>query len=58
MQRGIYYNPDNDFFAFDILVDNEEYKSEYNALEKHESKAINKFINKHANQLVNEYFEE
>ena len=25
VQRGIYYNPDNDFFAFDILIDNKEY---------------------------------
>ncbi len=25
VQRGIYYSPSNDFFAFDILIDNEEY---------------------------------
>lgn len=30
----------------------------YQALEKHESKAINKFLNKHATQLINDYFEQ
>jgi len=25
VQRGIYYNPTNDFFAFDIMLDNEKY---------------------------------
>jgi Rnl2 family RNA ligase len=25
VQRGIYYNPNNDFFAFDILINGEEY---------------------------------
>lgn len=58
-------NPKKDFgkvlgmFCKDILLDFfKEYKSEYDALEKHESKAINKFVNKNANQLVIEYFSE
>ncbi|MGY0427223.1 MAG: RNA ligase family protein [Polaribacter sp.] len=58
-------NPKKDFgkvlgmFNKDILSDFlKEYKMEYGALEKHESKVINKFVNKHANQLVIEYFEE
>ena len=33
------------------------FQDEYNALEKHESKAINKFVNKHAGQLISEYFD-
>ncbi len=57
-------NPKKDFgkvlglFSKDILLDFfKEYQSKYDALEKHESKAINKFVNKHANQLIIEYFE-
>lgn len=34
------------------------YQDKYDALEKHESKAINKFLNKHAGQLINEYFDQ
>lgn len=33
------------------------YLDEYNALEKHESKAVNKFLNKHAGQLIIDYFD-
>ena len=33
-----------------------EFTEEYNALEKHESKAINKFVNKHASEVINQYF--
>ena len=33
------------------------FKNEYDALEKHESKLVNKFLNKHAAQLINEYFD-
>ncbi len=44
-------------FNKDILTDFlKEYQNEYDALEKHESKAVNKFVNKHASQLVAEYF--
>ncbi len=57
-------NPKKDFgkvlgmFNKDILSDFfKEHKTEYDALEKHESKAINKFVNKHAVEVVIEYFE-
>lgn len=32
------------------------FHDKYDALEKHETKAINKFVNKHAGELMNEYF--
>ncbi len=34
------------------------YKAQYDALEKHESKAVNKFLNKHAGELISDYFEQ
>lgn len=45
------YNKDalTDFFK--------TYKEQYDNLEKHESKAVNKFLNKHAGQLINDYFD-
>lgn len=33
------------------------FQDKYDALEKHESKAVNKFLNKHAGQLINDYFD-
>ncbi len=33
------------------------YKDRYEALEKHESKAVNKFLNKHAGKLIDDYFD-
>lgn len=33
------------------------YLVKYEALEKHESKAVNKFLNKHAGELINDYFD-
>ncbi len=56
-------NPKKDYgrilgmFNMDILTDFlKENRAEYDALEKHESKAVNKFVNKHASQLVAEHF--
>ncbi len=56
-------NPKKDFgrvlgmFNKDILTDFlKENRAEYDALEKHENKAVNKFVNKHASQLVAEHF--
>ncbi|MGO3706888.1 MAG: RNA ligase family protein [Mesonia hippocampi] len=56
-------NPAKDYgkvlgmFNKDILTDFlKENQAEYKALEKHESKAINKFINKHASLLLAEFF--
>ena len=56
-------NPKKDFgrilgmYNKDILSDFlKEFTEEYNALEKHESKAINKFVNKHASEVINQYF--
>lgn len=44
-------------FNKDILTDFlKENRTEYDTLEKHESKAVNKFVNKHASQLVAEHF--
>lgn len=34
------------------------FQPKYDALEKHESKAVNKFLNKHAGQLINDYFDQ
>ena len=34
------------------------YQRKYEALEKHENRAVNKFLNKHARQLINEYYEQ
>lgn len=33
------------------------FQDKYDALEKHESKSVNKFLNKHAGQLISEYFD-
>ncbi|MCH5598667.1 hypothetical protein MKP09_12460 [Niabella ginsengisoli] len=33
------------------------FQDKYDALEKHESKAVNKFLNKHAGVLINDYFD-
>jgi Rnl2 family RNA ligase len=42
----------------DALTDfMKNYQDKYDALEKHESKAVNKFLNKHAGQLINDYFD-
>lgn len=42
----------------DVLTDfMKNYKEQYDQLEKHESKAVNKFLNKHAGQLIYDYFE-
>ncbi len=56
-------NPKRDFgkvlgmFNKDILTDFiKDNRAEYDALEKHESKTVNKFVNKHASQLVTEFF--
>ncbi len=56
-------NPKKDYgrvlgmFNKDILTDFlKEKRAEYDALEKHECKAVNKFINKHASQIVAEHF--
>lgn len=56
-------NPKKDYgkvlgmFNKDILSDFlKENRISYDALEKHESKAVNKFVNKHASKLVADYF--
>jgi Rnl2 family RNA ligase len=42
----------------DVLTDFfKSYKNQYENLEKHESKAVNKFLNKHAALLISNYFE-
>lgn len=42
----------------DVLTDFlKNFQNRYDALEKHESKAINKFVNKHAGQLITDYFD-
>jgi Rnl2 family RNA ligase len=42
----------------DVLTDFlKNYQDRYNALEKQESKAVNKFLNKYAGQLINDFFE-
>ena len=42
----------------DVLTDFlKNYQERYNALEKQESKAVNKFLNKYAGQLINDYFD-
>lgn len=42
----------------DILTDFlKNFHDRYDALEKHESKAVNKFVNKHAAQLITNYFD-
>lgn len=44
-------------YSKDALTDFlKTFQNKYDALEKHESKAINKFLNKHATILINEYF--
>ncbi len=55
-------NPKKDFgkilgmFNKDILTDFlKDNRTAYDALEKHESKAVNKFVNKHASQVVIEH---
>lgn len=46
-------------FNKDILLDfSKEYKAKYDALDKSESKAVNKFINKHASLLVSKHLAE
>ena len=46
-------------FNKDVLVDFLKlYQVNYEGLEKHERKSINKFLNKHAGQLMNEYFDQ
>ena len=57
-------NPKKDFgkvlglFNKDVLSDfTKNYKDNYDALEKHESKAVNKFLNKHAGQLITDYYD-
>lgn len=57
-------NPKRDYgkvlglYNKDTLIDFlKNYQNTYDALEKHESKAINKFLNKHAGQLISEYFD-
>ena len=46
------------FYNKDTLTDFlKNFQDKYDALEKHESKAINKFVNKHAGQLLTEYFD-
>lgn len=45
-------------FNKDALTDfMKNFRDKYDALEKHESKAVNKFLNKHAGQLINDYFD-
>ena len=42
----------------DVLTDFlKNYQDRYNALEKQESKAVNKFLNKYAAELINDYFD-
>lgn len=42
----------------DVLIDFlKNFQDKYNALEKHECKAVNKFVNKHAGELINDLFE-
>ena len=42
----------------DVLTDFlKNFQDRYNALEKHESKAVNKFLNKYAGQLINDFFD-
>lgn len=57
-------NPKKDYgkilglFNKDILTDFlKNFKDKYEALEKHEVKAVNKFVNKHAGDLINKYFD-
>lgn len=57
-------NPKKDYgrvlglYNKDTLTDFlKNFQDKYDALEKHESKAINKFVNKHAGQLISEYFD-
>ena len=57
-------NPKKDYgrllglYNKDILADFlKNYQDKYDALEKHESKFVNKFVNKHAGQLLTEYFD-
>lgn len=41
----------------DVLTDFlKSFQDKYDALEKHESKAVNKFLNEHAGQLITDYF--
>ncbi len=56
-------NPKKDYgrvlglYNKDTLTDFlKNFQDKYDALEKHETKAINKFVNKHAGELMNEYF--
>ncbi len=45
-------------FNKDVLNDfMKTYREKYAALEKHESKAVNKFLNKHAGKLIQDYFD-
>src|SRR5690606_6790771 len=55
-------NPKKDYgkllglYNKDVLTDFlKNFQDKYDALEKHESKAVNKFVNKHAGQLITDY---
>lgn len=57
-------NPRKDYgkvlglYSKDTLTDFlKNFQDKYDALEKHESKSVNKFLNKHAGQLISEYFD-
>lgn len=57
-------NPNKDYgrllglYNKDVLSDFlKNFQNPYDALEKHESKALNKFVNKHAGQLISDYFD-
>lgn len=58
-------NPEKDFgkvlglYNKDALTDFlKNYQTKYDALEKSESKMVNKFLNKHAGELINDYFDQ
>lgn len=57
-------NPKRDYgkvmglYSKDVLADFlKNFQDRYDALEKHESKVVNRFVNKHAGILISEYFE-